>query len=129
MTTPLDAVAAATAAVPRLYPIGSVPATPTYPYGAYSAALGRGSNYALDSETRARRGRVVVQTFGRTAASALAHMEAVMGALLDRSLVITGWRCEPMRADLDQPAVVRDPDDAGVIGVTASWSFTATKEI
>lgn len=124
----MDAVAAATAAVPRLYPVGGVPATPTYPYGAYSALLGRGDAYTLDSVHGERWGRVTVQTFGKTAASALDHMDKVTAAVLDQALAIAGMRATPCRIELD-PAVVRDPDAAGVIGVTSTFTFTATKEI
>lgn len=128
MTAPMTAVATAAASVPRLYPIGGVPSTPTYPYGVFSAALGRTYAYALDSETRARYGRVTLQTFGRTANAALDHMDKLIAALLDMRLVVAGWDPSPLRMELE-PRVTRDPDDSGVVGVTAALSFTATKEI
>lgn len=123
----MTAVATATAAVPRLYPLNGTPTTPEYPYGVHSATFGRPYAYALDSAARARHGRVTVQTFGRTANSALDHMDKVIAALLDVRLVIAGWRVSPLRIELD-PHVGRDPDDAGVVGVTATLAFTATKE-
>jgi hypothetical protein len=127
MTAPMTAVATATASVARLYPIGSVPASPTYPYGVYSASLGRGDVYTLDSVQGIRFGRVTFQTFGHTADAALDHMDKVAALLQDKRLTISGWRPTPSRAELD-PRVVRDPDDSGVVGVTATWTFTATKE-
>lgn len=127
MTTLLEAAAAAMAGVPRQYPLNGVPASPTYPYGAHSAAFGRPYGYALDSTARAKHGRVTVQSFGRTAAAALDHMEQTLAAMLDQRLTITGWKASPMRLELE-PRVIRDPDDNGVVSVTATLTFTATKE-
>lgn len=127
MTALMTAVATATASVPRLYPVNGVPATPTYPYGVYSATLGRGDAYTLDSQHGTRWGRVTVQTFGTIADAALDHMDKVTALLLDKRLTITGHRATPMRSELD-PAIVRDPDDNGVVGVTAVLTFTATEE-
>lgn len=127
MTDAMGAVAAATASVSRLYGLNSVPASPTYPYGTYSASLGRGDVYMLDADEGIRHGRVVVQTFGKTATSALDWAERVRTALVGKSLDITGYVTTTLRAELD-PTVVRDPDDSGVVGVTATYTFTATKE-
>jgi hypothetical protein len=127
MTALLTAVATATAAVPRLYAMNSVPASPSYPYGSYSATFGRGDAYTLDVSHGLRWGRVTVQTFGRTADSALSRMDEVVAALLDQRLTITGYSGGPLVLELD-PAVTRDPDDNGVVGVTATFTFTATKE-
>jgi len=127
MTDAMSAVAAATAAVPRLYAVNSVPASPTYPYGVYSATLGRGDVYLLDNTEGVRHGRVTTQAFGRTAASALSLAEKVRAALVNHALEIAGYETTPCRAELD-PTVVRDPDDQGVVGVTATYTFTATKE-
>lgn len=127
MTDVLDAVATATAAVSRLYPLGSVPSGPTYPYGSYTAALGRADAYTLNVSHGMRHGRVIVQTFGRTAESALARMDDVVAALLDQTLTIGARMSTPLAIELD-PAIVRDPDDNGVIGVTATFTFTVSKE-
>lgn len=127
MTDAMGAVAAATAGVARLYAVNSVPASPTYPYGSYSASLGRGDSYLLDNTEGIRWGRVVVQTFGKTATSALAKAEEVRAALRGVRLVITGFTATGLRSELD-PAVVRDPDDNGVVAVTTTFNFTATKE-
>lgn len=127
MTVVMDAVAAATAAVPRLYELGSAPSGVEYPYGVYSASLGRADTYTLDGTHGLRHGRVTVQTFGRTADSALSWMDDVVEALLDRRLAVSGLTCTPLAIELD-PSVVRDSDDNGVIGVTATLTFTATKE-
>lgn len=127
MTALTTAVATATAAVPRLYALGSVPATPVYPYGVYSATLGRGDAYTLNARHGLRWGRVVFQAFGKSLDSALSISDAVIAALLDESLSVTGYNCGPCVLELD-PAITRDPDVSGVIGVTFTFAFTATKE-
>lgn len=126
MTDAMGAVAAATASVSRLYALNSVPASPTHPYGSYSASLGRGDSYTLTDEG-IRWGRVTVQTFGKTATSALLLAEQARAALVGVALDIAGYDTTPCRSELD-PAIVRDPDTAGVVGVTATFTFTATKE-
>lgn len=127
MTTAMEAVAAATAALPRLYGINSVPAAPTYPYGVFSATLGRGDTYTLDDNEGVRWGRIVSQFFGKTETSALARTEEFRALLVGIPLDITGYDTTAVRAELD-PAVTRDSDDTGVVGVTATFTFTATKE-
>lgn len=121
----MDAVATATADVARLYPLGGVPASPSYPYGVYSASLGRGDVTGLDGLEGIRWGQVVLQTFGRTADSALSLGEQVRSHLVGKRLVITGYETTPCEQGLD-PSVIRDPDDAGVIDVTQTFTFTAT---
>lgn len=128
MNAALDAVADATADVPRLYALGSVPSSPTYPYGVFSAALGRADAYTLDVSHGLRHGRVVVQTFGKTADSALTLMDEIASALLDRRLSIAGrGDSSPLAIELD-PSVIRDPDDNQLIGVTSTFTFTVSKE-
>lgn len=123
----MDAVATATEDVARLYPLNEVPKNPTYPYGTYAASLGRGDTYLLDSTEGVRWGRVVVQTFGEDVNGALAKAEAARAALVGTALTVVGYRTTPLRSELD-PQVVRDPDTRGVVGVTATYIFTATKE-
>jgi hypothetical protein len=127
MTTVMEAVATAAASVAREYALNSVPPTPTYPYGVHSASLGRGDVYTLDASEGVRWGRIVHQSFGRTAESALAKTEEFRAALVGNVLAITGYSTTPVRAELD-PQIVRDPDTAGVVGVTTTYTFTATKE-
>lgn len=129
MTSLMDAVTAATDGL-RLYPVGGVPAKPIYPYGVYSALLGGGDAYTLDSRHGLRYGLASVQTFGKTTASATDLMEKTTARLLDTSLDFDGYApTTPLRAGLDQPAVNRDPDDNGVITVTMPFTFTAAKEL
>lgn len=126
--TVMDAVAVATEDVERLYPLNEVPAKPTYPYGTYSAAMGRGDTYTLDDEEGVRWLRVVVQTFGKTATSALGKAEAATSALKGTRLAVDGYETTRLRVELD-PAVTRDPDDKGVVGVTTTLTATATRGV
>lgn len=127
MTTLLEAVAAATAGQPRVYATNAVPPTPTYPYLTYSATFGRGDTYTLDSVFGVRWGRIVLQAFGKTLQSTLDQTEQAIASLLDRRLTVTGYDLTPCRMELD-PAITRDPDATGVVGATATLTFTATKE-
>lgn len=129
MTALSDAVETTTADVPRFYPINDVPpGKPTYPYGTFSAVLGGGDVYTLDSAHGIRHGLVSVQTFGKTLDSATDHMEKVVAALLDQRLDLAGRFTTPLRAALDRPAVGRDPNDNGVVTVTAPFNFTIARE-
>jgi hypothetical protein len=128
MTTLMGAVATATAAVPRLYPLGSVPASPVYPYCSYSAAFGRGDTFTNDGAEGIRWGRIVVQSFGKTADAAIDHAEKFRAALVGQFLTVTGWSSVgPITSELD-PAVDRDPDANGVVSLATTLTFTATKE-
>lgn len=127
MTALMDAVATATEDVPRLYPLNAVPNGPQYPYGTYAATLGRGDTYTLDDTEGVRWLRVVVQTFGKTASSALAKAEAATDALKGVRLTVAGYETTRLHVELD-PTVTRDPDDKGVVGVTTTLTATATEE-
>lgn len=129
MTTLLEAVEARLTGVARMYPVNEVPPSPEYPYGVYSALLGGGGSYTLDSETRLRHGIATLQAFGRTTASTGDHLEKAVTALLDAQLTFDDYNpSTPLRAFLDQPALGRDPDDDGVVTATMPFTFTATKE-
>lgn len=110
----------------RVHRLGSVPDQPTYPYVAWSLALGRGSVATLDSTVGRRFGRIVAQAHGKTLESALALAEAVVGDLADRALTVTGWECSPCVIELD-PIATRDSDDNTIISVTSTLTFTAGK--
>lgn len=123
----LNAVAEATApAVVRRYPLGGVPAQPTYPYLVYSVAPDRDESYTLDGDSVPFY-RVVFQSFGRTLTSALDIDEKATEELRGRVLDVDGHDCSPCRREIGS-AVVRDPDASGVVGVTTTLTFTATKE-
>lgn len=121
----MDAVADATAELPRLYATGSVPASPTYPYGVFSAQMGRGDGYTLDAAHGLRWVRVTGQFFGRTSASALDHAEKWLAVLLDQRVAFDGHVTTPLRIELDPTTPTRDPDAAGVVGVTTTLTATA----
>jgi hypothetical protein len=128
MTTAMDAVATVTAGVPRAYALNAVPASPTYPYATYSASLGRGDVYLNDGREGIRWGRIVCQSFGKTATAADAKYEEVRAALVGAVLNITGYEATAVRGELDPAPMDRDSDDSGVAGLTFTFTFTATKE-
>lgn len=121
----MDAVATATAALPRLYPANAVPPTPTYPYGVYSAQLGRADGYTLDATHGLRWVRVTFQAFGRTATSVLDLTERFLTATLDVRLTFDSYTASPLTTELDPTPPLRDPDDNGVLGVTTTLTATA----
>lgn len=123
--TLLQAVAdAAQGSVRRLYAVGSVPASPAYPYGVFSAQMGRGDAYTLDATHGLRWVRVTFQAFGRTADSVLDVTEDFLAALLDERLVIGDLMTTPLTLELDPTPPTRDPDAGGVLGVTATLTAT-----
>lgn len=129
MTALMDAVATATASLPRLYAAGEVPDKPEYPYGVYHVSLGRGDAYTLDSHHGTRHGRIVVQTAGRTANAAIDHANAAVDLLLDVALEDDEWSTTPCRVAL-HPVVVRetDPENTGIADVTTTLNFIATRK-
>ena len=128
MTTFLEAVGTATAAVLRRYPTNAVPPTPVYPYLVYSVAGDRAEGYTLDSRHGFRFYRIILQSFDKPSlASALDIDDKAVAGLLDKRLAVTGYDCGPCRLEVAS-AVVRDPDTTGVVSVTTTLTFTATKE-
>ena len=126
MTTLMDAVASATSALPRLYPLGSVPPNPGYPYGSYAVQFTRDDAYTLDGGGGVRWVRITAQFFGRTEDSTLDLSERFLSVL--RGLVLTtadGITTTPLRIELDPTPPTRDPDAGGVIGVTTTLTATA----
>lgn len=111
----------------RLYSTNSVPARPTYPYVVFSVIDGRGDALTLDGSPGLRWGIVAVQCFSRTLDGASDAMGVVRDALEGRRLDAPGFDCTPLTLPID-PAINRDPDDDGVVGITAAFTFTATKE-
>ena len=134
MSVFLDAVVAAVSQVlsgsmpeRRVYPLGSVPASPSYPYSVVGVTPDLAGNYTLDATHGTRNYRIWVQSFGRTAESALAYNEVADTNLLDASLEVDGYDCGPIRVQVGG-SMTRDPDDEGVVGVTSAYIFTTTKE-
>lgn len=126
----LDAVADALAPLPRAYEMNAVPQKPVLPYTTYSVADDRPAGYSLDASHGFRFRRVTWQSFAKTLTGARANDALATDALLDRRLDVEGYECGPCAADQGGllGAVTRDPDGGGVIGVTSSLTFTATKE-
>lgn len=119
------------AAVARAYPVGSVPASPEYPYLAWSLSQDNPVGYSLDVVHGSQFQRVTWQAFGRTLESARAVDRAATAVWLDQTLTATGFRCDPATTQyggLLGAGPIRDPDDNGVLSLTSSLTFTATEE-
>lgn len=124
MTALMDAVATATASVPRVYAVGAVPPAPSYPYGVYSAQTTRADGYTIDAQRGLRWFRVTFQAFGRSANGALDLTDQWLAVLLDKTLTVGAKTTAPLRIELDPTPPIRDPDDAGVIGMTTTLTAT-----
>lgn len=124
-TAQQSVLALAAAAYPRVYGPNQVPTTPTYPYVVVSAALAEARSYTLDSRHGMRGGLIVLQAFGHTLPDTA--METVIGALLDRRLQIDGYAPTPSRLSLAPVVNGAQAEDAGIVGLTATLRFTATK--
>lgn len=127
LDTALAKVIAGRSPAPRVYKTNAVPASPTYPYSVMSVSADQARTYTLDATHGTRDHRITLQSFGRTIDAALAYDEAAVDNLLDRRLTVAGYQCGPIRIELSA-AVVRDPDDQGVVGVTSTLTFTTSKE-
>ena len=121
----MEAVADATASLARVQPVGGV-TVPTYPYAVYIVALGSGETYSLAAAHGVRMGMVSVQTFGKTADSALSLMESIAARQVDQRRGGDGGGPPPGTAAVRAPPGGRDPDDNGVVGVTQAFTFAAT---
>jgi hypothetical protein len=126
MTTILDAVATATAAVPRAYQLGTVPAAPTYPYTVWSAQLLEEDVETLDGRGSIRWAQIVTQTFGRTLSAVNDQTEKFRNALLGTWLAFDGYEAGPIASELRPTPPSRDPDAAGVLGSTSTLTAPAT---
>lgn len=100
----------------RVYAVGAVPATPTYPY----VVIG----YAPNAPTVRRLSgsgdpteRFTVQHFGKTADSVEAEAAETFAAFEGRE--VKGHVCEQEMAS----PLYRDPDAAGVLSITHTYRF------
>ena len=116
MSVTADLVAQAGGAAARVYPMGSVPASPPYPYRVvgYSpnAPVQRTTNGAGEPVRR-----FTVQHFGRSADSVEAAAAATF-ATFDGQRV-DGDVCTQ---EIASP-ILRDPDDLGVLSITHTYRF------
>lgn len=121
------AQAALGAASLRVYAENAVPSSPTYPYQTVAVTADRALAYTLDANHGVRSYRIVVRSVGRSMTSASDLDERAITALLDKRLTAPGYDCDPCRQELGS-ALVRDPDDEGVLVITTTLTFNATKE-
>lgn len=99
-----------------VYPIGAVPASPTYPYVVIGYAPGAPLVRTLDGSGDPLR-RFTVQHFGKSADSVEAQA-ATTFATFDGQQV-AGGTCEQ---EIATP-IFRDPDATGVLSITHTYRF------
>lgn len=121
----MEAVATAAAGVPRVYALGSVPSSPSYPYGVFSAQLLEDTARTLEHGPSIRWTQIVFQGFGRTADSVTAVTEQFRTALVGKWLSFDGHTVGPFEVELRPTPPTRDPDAGGVLGVTTTLTATA----
>lgn len=113
--------------VDRLYPENGVPQNPPKPYQTIAVTPDRADAYTLDATHGMRLYRIVLRSVSSSQAGALDVDALATDALLDQRLEVAGYDCGPCRLELGS-AIMRDPDDGGVLTVTTTLTFTATKE-
>lgn len=125
MTTELDVVVAAVTAggVPRVYKPNEVPTNPAMPYTVVSVTRELPGNYALTGEHGTWGRRATLQSFDSDADGALDFDRLATDALQDNVPAFTGLDCTPWRVQVGS-ALVRDPDNLGVVGVTTTLLCT-----
>jgi hypothetical protein len=111
----------------RIYVTNAVPAEPVMPYTVLAVTPDRPMTYRLSASHGVRVYRIILQSFARSYDGALDYDGDATSVLLDKVPVVTGYSCGPCVIEIGS-AMTRDPDDNGVIGITTTLTFSATKE-
>lgn len=120
---------AAPGAVPRperVYEINKAEGA-GYPCVVWSIGPERPFGYTLDARSGPRLWRITWQIFAKQMQALLDWSDAMDALFLDRRLDAPGFDCGPMSGiavGSIHSALVRDPDDRGVIGLTTSLPFS-----
>lgn len=116
----LDAVLAAVVGggVPRAYKVNEVPQDPPYPYTIVSVTRDLPGNRAMTGPAGTWNRRATLQSFDQTANGALTFDQMATAALDGRIVAGGMWEVQV------GAALVRDPDNRGVIGVTTTLLCT-----
>ena len=104
----------------RVYNVGEVPASPTYPYLDVVVAAGDPVNYRVAPQHSSLIYRAVVRSFGRNVSEVSFAAEKADAALLNKR-VAAGYA--PCRREL-ATSVIRDPDAGGVLMTVHTYTFT-----
>lgn len=110
----------------RTYKLNGVPEKPEYPYREVTVGWADAFAYTMAGGHTGTH-RAVVRSFSRTLDGALEFDQDARDQLDEVFLTAPGWECGALRLELAS-AINRDPDDHGVVTVTTSFTFTATKE-
>lgn len=124
--TELDVVIAAVIAggVTRAYKPNEVPDNPQTPYTMVSVTRETPGNYFLDGSHGTWGRRATLQSFDVDDDGALDFDRMATDALQDHIPAFPGFECTPWRVQVGS-ALVRDPDNHGVISVTTTLLCTA----
>jgi len=125
--TDLDVVLAAVVAggVTRAYKPNEAPDNAPMPYSVVSVTRDLPGNYALTGAHGTETRRATVQSFDSDADGALDFDRMAVDALQDKVPAFSGFVCTPWRVQVGS-ALVRDPDNQGVIGVTTTLLCTVS---
>lgn len=110
---------AETSGVDRVYPVGGVPSTPTYPYAVLASSRLAPDVRRLDGGGTNPK-RFTAQLFGKSAAS-VEDLADLMLAAFDAAWIpdLSDSQC---RVEVTTPPY-RDPDDRGVLNITHTYRF------
>jgi hypothetical protein len=109
------------AGINRVYAIGSVPATPTYPYVVVGADTGTPGLRRVGGGSTRKERRVTVQVFGRTTGSVLNLADLADDAFEDK--VLSALDGGPFSMRELQTGILRDPDDNGVLSILHTYKL------
>lgn len=116
MSVTSDLVTQAGGSTQRVYAIGAVPSTPTYPYRVIGYSPNAPAVRDLGGSGNPLR-RFTVQHFGRTADAVEAVADATFTTFDGKQ--VAGAVCEQ---EIATP-IYRDPDDSGVLSTTHTYRF------
>jgi len=107
----------------RVYEPNKVPDKPAFPYGELSVAPYLPLVYTLDGGHGAHEYQIVFRAFARTAGAVNDYMTQALDLLLGAYLTADDGIYGPGRLELRPTIPTRDPDDNGVLGSIATFTF------
>jgi hypothetical protein len=112
------------APIARVYKLGGVPDSPTFPYVTLVASFDAAEAYTLDADHGVGDYRITTQSIGSNYDGAADCDEKARGALLDQRITAGGRSYGPGRLQVGG-AVSRDPDGGAVITITSTYLFAS----
>ena len=115
------AALAVTAGITRAYPLGSVPASPAYPYAVIGCDTGTPVNRRLGGGTNRKPRRVTVQIFAKSDDVVLDYADKADNAFEDK--VLSTLDGSPFSMREMQTPIMRDPDTSGVLYILHTYKL------